>query len=106
VQSALAPVMERRTTIAIAHRLSTILAADIIYVIDRGRIVEQGRHADLVRLGGLYATLYREQFSSGLVEARCQDGVVLAGGEVVSVPAPGDGAAREPAPGLGTKARR
>ena len=51
-----------------------------------------------MRLGGLYATLYREQFSSGLVEARCQDGVVLAGGEVVSVPAPGDGAAREPAP--------
>ncbi len=98
VQSALAPLMERRTTIAIAHRLSTILAADIIYVIDRGRIVEQGRHADLVRLGGLYATLYREQFSSGLVEARCQDGVVLAGGEVVSVRAPGDGAAREPAP--------
>jgi ATP-binding cassette subfamily B protein len=98
VQSALAPLMERRTTIAIAHRLSTILAADVIYVIDRGRIVEEGRHADLVRLGGLYATLYREQFSSGLVEARCQDGVVLAGGEVVSVRAPGDGAAREPAP--------
>jgi len=97
VQSALAPLMERRTTIAIAHRLSTILAADVIYVIDHGRIVEQGRHADLVRLGRLYATLYREQFSSGLVEARCQDGVVLAGGEVVSVRAPGDGAAREPA---------
>jgi hypothetical protein len=49
-------------------------------------------------LDGVYATLYREQFSSGLVEARCQDGVVLAGGEVVSVRAPGDGAAREPAP--------
>ena len=97
VQSALAPLMQRRTTIAIAHRLSTILAADVIYVIDRGRMVEKGRHADLVRLGGLYATLYREQFSSGLVEARCQDGVVLAGGEVVSVRAPGEDAAREPA---------
>ena len=67
-------------------------------MIDRGRIVEQGRHADVVRLGGLYATLYREQFSSGLVEARCQDGVALAGGEVVSVRAPGAGAARELAP--------
>jgi ATP-binding cassette, subfamily B, bacterial len=98
VQSALAPLMELRTTIAIAHRLSTILAADVVYVIDRGRIVEHGRHAELVRLGGLYATLYREQFSSGLVEARCQDGVVLTGGEVVSLLAPADSAAREPAP--------
>jgi ATP-binding cassette subfamily B protein len=98
VQSALAALMERRTTIAIAHCLSTILAADVIYAIDHGRIVEQGRHADLVRLGGLYAKLCHGQFSSGLIEARCQDGLVLAGGEVVSIPAPGDCAARRLAP--------
>src|SRR5207244_7930552 len=65
VQEALRPLMRERTTIAIAHRLSTILAADVIYVIDRGRIVAQGNHAELLREGGLYARLYEQQFQGG-----------------------------------------
>jgi ATP-binding cassette subfamily B protein len=83
VQEALRPLMRGRTTIAIAHRLSTILSADVIFVVDRGRIVERGTHPELVRHGGLYATLYERQFRSGAVEAECEDGVVLASGEVV-----------------------
>jgi len=63
VQAALSPLIRERTTIAIAHRLSTILAADVIFVIDHGRLVEHGTHAELLRMGGLYATLYEHQFA-------------------------------------------
>ncbi len=63
VQAALTPLIRERTTIAIAHRLSTILAADVIFVIDHGRLVERGTHAELLRIGGLYATLYEHQFA-------------------------------------------
>ncbi|MBN1964458.1 MAG: ATP-binding cassette domain-containing protein, partial [Anaerolineae bacterium] len=63
IQDALKKVMAGRTSIVIAHRLSTILAADLILVLDRGQIVEQGTHADLLALGGLYAQLYETQFS-------------------------------------------
>jgi ATP-binding cassette subfamily B protein len=84
VQAALRPLMHKRTTIAIAHRLSTILAADTIFVLDRGQIVERGKHEELVRAGGLYADLYHHQFHDGRLEARCQDGVVLSDGEVVA----------------------
>jgi ATP-binding cassette subfamily B protein len=84
VQAALEPLMEDRTTIAIAHRLSTILVADVIFVLDRGRLVEQGTHEELLRSGGLYARLYAQQFQGGLVEARCEDGVVLSSGEVLT----------------------
>lgn len=83
VQAALEPLMEGRTTIAIAHRLSTILRADVIFVVDRGRIVERGTHAELLERGGLYARLYEQQFRGGLVQAECEDGVILASGEVV-----------------------
>jgi ATP-binding cassette subfamily B protein len=83
VQEALEQVLVGRTTIAIAHRLSTILAADVIFAIDGGRLVEQGTHEELLRRGGLYASLYREQFGGGQVQARCADGLVLADGTVI-----------------------
>jgi ATP-binding cassette, subfamily B, bacterial len=83
VQEALKPLMEGRTTIAIAHRLSTILAADKILYLDRGRILERGSHSDLLSADGEYAELYHKQFSDGRVETRCEDGLVLASGEVV-----------------------
>jgi ATP-binding cassette, subfamily B, bacterial len=84
VQAALEPLMEGRTTLAIAHRLSTIFAADVIFVLDRGRLVESGTHAELLDRGGLYSRLYQEQFHGGLVEASCADGVVLSDGGVLA----------------------
>ena len=83
IQSALALAMAGRTTLAIAHRLSTIVAADVIYVVDGGKVVERGNHRELLQVDGLYASLYREQFGSGRIEARCTDGVLLADGTVV-----------------------
>jgi ATP-binding cassette subfamily B protein len=64
IQAALERVMRGRTSLVIAHRLSTILAADVILVMDQGRLVEQGTHAELLAQGGLYADLYRTQFRS------------------------------------------
>ena len=62
IQEALSRVMVGRTNIVIAHRLSTILAADLILVLDYGRIVERGTHSELLAKGGLYANLYETQF--------------------------------------------
>jgi subfamily B ATP-binding cassette protein MsbA len=64
VQSALATLMHGRTTFVIAHRLSTIEGADRILVMDRGRIIEQGKHAELLARDGRYAHLYKLQFQS------------------------------------------
>lgn len=64
VQSALDHLMEGRTTIVIAHRLSTIIHADVICVVDDGRIVEQGTHGELLALGGHYAKLHAIQVKS------------------------------------------
>lgn len=83
VQEALTRLMAGRTTIAIAHRLSTIRAADVIYGIADGRVVEAGTHDELLAAGGLYATLYREQFGGGLVECRTADAIRLTNGAVL-----------------------
>jgi ATP-binding cassette, subfamily B, bacterial len=64
VQRALKAALENRTSLVIAHRLSTVREADQILVVDHGRIVEHGRHEDLLAEGGLYAELYRTQFAS------------------------------------------
>jgi ATP-binding cassette subfamily B protein len=63
IQAAFSKLMQGRTTVAIAHRLSTILRADQILVMDRGRVVERGTHAELVDRSGLYSQLYLEQFA-------------------------------------------
>ena len=65
VQAALARLFAGRTSFVIAHRLSTVLAAGLIVVLDRGRVVEQGTHSELLAQGGLYAGLYELQFRGG-----------------------------------------
>ncbi|HEV7269002.1 lipid A export permease/ATP-binding protein MsbA [Pseudoxanthomonas sp.] len=65
VQNALQKLMPDRTTLVIAHRLSTIEHADQVLVLDQGRLVEQGTHAELLARGGLYAHLYQMQFREG-----------------------------------------
>ena len=65
IQDALERIMKNRTSLVIAHRLSTILAADVILVLDAGRLVERGTHAELLAQGGLYACLYETQFNVG-----------------------------------------
>ena len=64
IQSALENLIHGRTTLVIAHRLSTVEHADRILVLDKGRIVEEGRHAELLALGGLYTHLYSLQFEA------------------------------------------
>lgn len=65
IQEALERIMKSRTSLVIAHRLSTILAANVILVLDDGRLVERGTHAELLAKGGLYASLYETQFRPG-----------------------------------------
>jgi len=63
IQRALAAALESRTSVVIAHRLSTIVNADMILVVENGRIVQSGRHHDLVGVPGTYADLYTTQFA-------------------------------------------
>jgi ABC-type multidrug transport system fused ATPase/permease subunit len=65
IQEAMTRLLAGRTSLVIAHRLSTIQTADRILVVHRGRVQEEGRHADLLRLGGLYARLHELQFAPG-----------------------------------------
>jgi subfamily B ATP-binding cassette protein MsbA len=69
IEDALAKLLVGRTTLIIAHRLSTVRRADRLVVIDRGRIVEEGTHGELMELGGLYARLYQRQFREEAVGA-------------------------------------
>jgi ATP-binding cassette subfamily B protein len=62
IRDALDAVLVGRSSLVIAHRLSTVLRADMILVMDKGRLVERGTHAQLLAKGGLYARLYEEQF--------------------------------------------
>ena len=63
IQAALAELMRGRTTLVIAHRLSTVIDADVIFVLDHGRLVEQGTHSELLARNGAYARLYATQFA-------------------------------------------
>ena len=77
VQAALGTLMQGRTTLVVAHRLSTVIEADVIHVMDQGRIVESGGHAELMARGGTYARLYRQQESSAAeVEAGANHGAI------------------------------
>jgi subfamily B ATP-binding cassette protein MsbA len=69
VQAALATLMEGRTTLVVAHRLSTIADADLIYVIEDGRVIEHGRHAELIARGRTYARLYALQAGDSSIES-------------------------------------
>ncbi len=83
IQLALEKLERGRTTLIIAHRLSTVLGADVIFVVDDGRLVDRGTHAELLERGGLYASLYRRQFNDGKDDA---------------APAAGDSAASDETP--------
>ena len=72
IEDAMERLLVGRTTLIIAHRLSTVRRADRLVVLDRGRVVEEGTHSELLALGGLYARLYSRQF-------REDEGVVGAG---------------------------
>jgi ATP-binding cassette subfamily B protein len=72
IQDVLRELMRGRTTIVIAHRLATIVNADIIHVVAGGRVAESGTHRDLLERGGVYARLYRLQFSGASEKAQLQ----------------------------------
>lgn len=63
IQKAFAAMMQGRTSFIVAHRLSTIESADVILVMQGGRIIEQGSHQELLQKNGFYATLYKSQFA-------------------------------------------
>ena len=78
IQLALEELERGRTTLIIAHRLSTVLGADVIFVVDGGRIVDRGTHAELLERGGLYASLYHRQFTTAPDGRPAADGADVA----------------------------
>ncbi|MGX8687340.1 MAG: hypothetical protein ACSW8K_06015, partial [bacterium] len=89
IQDAIEPLIAERTSILIAHRLSTILAADEILVVRDGEIAERGKHADLVKAGGVYTELYETQFRKAL-DGSLEGGMKGSDYEVNGYIAPGD----------------
>ena len=89
IQDAIEPLIAERTSILIAHRLSTILAADEILVVKDGEIAERGKHADLVKAGGVYTELYETQFRKAL-DGSLEGGKEENDYEVTGYIAPGD----------------
>ena len=59
MQKSIYELQKSRTSVSIAHRLSTIVDSDVIFVLENGKIIEKGKHDDLMKLGGKYATLYK-----------------------------------------------
>ena len=93
IQDALDRVSKNRTTLVIAHRLSTIVQADNIIVLDKGALVEQGTHANLMAVNGLYASLWnrqrqaekaREELALALEAAKGIDGEKIKGGRLTA----------------------
>ncbi len=82
MQEALERTLQGRTALVVAHRLSTVRDADLVLVVDGGRIVERGTHAELLAADGVYATLYRTQLLADVgadVETGVQAGVTTRG---------------------------
>lgn len=77
IQTAIEPLLKTRTSLVIAHRLSTIMAADQILVLDRGRIVEEGQHQELLDQGGVYRELYETQFKRVLEDRNGEHSLLL-----------------------------
>ena len=86
VQHAMAALRSDRTSFVIAHRLSTIRDADTILVMENGRIVEQGSHAQLLEVDGAYAELYRTQFRGGEEQSAIDEAAVASGSDTVHAP--------------------
>ena len=80
VQTAMAALRSNRTSFVIAHRLSTIRDADLILVLEQGRIVEQGSHEELLAARGAYYNLYNAQFTSAMVDAEEGGGAAVGAG--------------------------
>src|SRR5581483_5664314 len=80
IQKAMSELMRGRTTFVIAHRLSTIRNADLILMLEHGRIVERGTHRELLAADGPYAALYRSQFSGTALQERADEGAPVTSG--------------------------
>ena len=85
IQLALEELARGRTTLIIAHRLSTVLGADVIFVMEGGRVVDRGTHAELLARGGLYASLYHRQFADGPEVVASAEREITGGGDEANV---------------------